>query len=259
MPASSPVPRSRPGRGRLGRLAGAALLALGLAQPSLAQEKVDLELVLMVDASGSIDDDEFLLQRLGYARAFRNPRVASAIGSGPLRRIAVAYVEWTGPFLQVPIIDWTVLGDPASVEAFAARLEQGPRELFSGGTAVGHAILYGMKSIQANAYEGTRRVIDVSGDGPTNRGLPATLARDQAIERGMTVNGLPILTNYSGLDVFYLDNVIGGPGAFSIPTRNFRDFNSAVLSKLIREIAGTGHPDAPQAAQLPAADAAARD
>jgi hypothetical protein len=219
--------------------------------PSLAraQEKVDLELVLMVDASGSIDDDEFLLQRLGYARAFRNPRVISAIGSGPLRKIAVMYVEWTGPFLQVPIVNWTVLSNKASVEAFATRLEQSPRELFSGGTAVGNAILFGTHAIRSNAYLGTRRVIDISGDGPTNRGVPASLGRDQAVAQGITINGLPILTNFSGLDIFFLDNVIGGPGAFSIPARGFKDFNAAILTKLIREIASTHKASKNQAAQ----------
>lgn len=214
-------------------------------------EPVDVELILMVDASGSVDDHEYELQRLGYAQAFRNRRVVGAIGSGPLGKIAVAYVEWTGPFLQVPIVEWTVLSNPATVEAFAQRLETVPRQLFSGGTAVGHAILYGAKSIQSNAYAGTRRVIDVSGDGPTNRGVPASFARDQAVAQGIVVNGLPILSNFWSLDTYYLDNVVGGPGAFSIPARNFSDIQSAVLTKLIREIAGTP-PNPPQGARSPA-------
>lgn len=229
-----------------------AIIVLLLPQLALAQDrqKVDLELILMVDGSGSIDDDEFILQRLGYAKAFRNPRVAAAIRNGPLRKIAVSYVEWTGPFLQVPIINWTVLHDNASIEAFATQLEVGPRELFSGGTAVGNAILYGAQSIDANAFQGSRRVIDVSGDGPTNRGMPAALARDQVVARGFTINGLPILSNYPGLDMFFLDNVIGGPGAFSIPAKSFKDFNSAILTKLIREIAGRDDLKASQAAAV---------
>lgn len=236
------------------RLLAAVLVLAGLAlapKAAPAQVKVDLELILMVDGSGSIDDDEFILQRLGYAKAFRNPRVAAAIRNGPLGKIAVAYVEWTGPLLQVPIIDWSVLHDAASIEAFATRLEIGPRELFSGGTAVGNAILYGAQSINANGFAGKRRVIDVSGDGPTNRGFPAALARDQVVAQGFTVNGLPILTNYPGLDVFFLDNVIGGPGAFSIPAKTFKDFNSAILTKLIREIAGHHRPRPTQAAARP--------
>lgn len=226
----------------------ACLLFAVHARPAYALEKVDLELILMVDASGSIDDDEFILQRLGYAKAFRNPRVVSAIGSGPLGRIAVAYVEWTGPFLQVPIVNWTVLSGPASIQAFADKLEKTPRELYSGGTAVGYAILYGTKSILSNQYTGTRRVIDVSGDGPTNRGIPASVARDQAVAQGITINGLPILSDYPRLDVFYMDNVMGGPGSFVIPARNFRDFSSAILDKLIREVAGVSDPNAVQAA-----------
>lgn len=243
----SPTPRPR--RRSPALLAVALLGALALlGAPVQAQEKVDVELILMVDASGSIDDDEFILQRLGYAKAFRNPQVMSAIRNGPLGKIAVSYVEWTGPFLQVPIVDWTVLSDSASVEAFATRLEAGPRELFSGGTAVGNAILFGGQSIRANKFEGKRRVVDISGDGPTNRGFPAAIARDQVVAQGVTVNGLPILTNYAGLDVFFLDNVVGGPGAFSIPAKTFKDFNAAILTKLIREIAGTGDA-VPQAAE----------
>jgi len=229
----------------------ALLIALSVAPPhALAQGKVDLELILMVDGSGSIDDDEFILQRLGYAKAFRNPRVASAIRNGPRRKIAVSYVEWTGPFLQVPIIDWAVLHDDASIEAFATQLEIGPRELFSGGTAVGNAILYGAQSIKSNKFAGKRRVIDVSGDGPTNRGFPAALARDQVVAQGYTINGLPILSNYPGLDVFFLDNVIGGPGAFSIPARTFKDFKAAILTKLIREIASIDTPPSADTAAL---------
>lgn len=217
----------------------AVLISFALLAPSAAraQEKVDLVLILMVDASGSIDDDEFILQRMGYARAFRNPRVLNAIRSGALGKIAISYVEWTGPFLHAPITPWTVLSDAASMEKFAGILENTPRELFTGGTAVGNAILYGAKSIASSGFEAARRVIDVSGDGPVNRGIPAEFARDQVVAQGFTINGLPILSNYVELDAYFLDNVIGGPGAFSIPARNFRDFDAAVLAKLIREIA----------------------
>ena len=238
---------------RRGTVAALALFAalmgfLAAGGAARAQQKVDLELILMVDGSGSIDDDEFILQRLGYAKAFRNPRVGAAIRNGPLGRIAVSFVEWTGPFLQMSIIEWTVLHDKASIETFATRLEVSPRELFTGGTAVGNAILHGAQSIKSNKFEGKRKVIDISGDGPTNRGFPAALARDQAVAEGNTVNGLPILNNYPELDVFFIDNVIGGPGAFSIPAKTFRDFNSAILNKLIREIAGTSTPRWHQAA-----------
>jgi hypothetical protein len=213
------------------------LILICLGTPSRATEEVDLELVLMVDASGSVDEQEYVLQRLGYIRAFRNPRVIDAIRSGYRGRIAIAYVEWTGPFLQVPIVDWTVLSDEASVLEFAKQLEAKPRELYSGGTAVGSAILYGARSIDANPFTGLRRVIDVSGDGRTTSGVPAALARDQVVAQGFVVNGLPILTDEPGLDKYYSANVIGGPGSFSIPARNFEAFSTAVLTKLILEIA----------------------
>jgi hypothetical protein len=238
----------------------APLLAAPISvQQAAAQQKVDLELILMVDGSGSVDDNEFVLQRLGYVHALRNPRVISAIGSGPLGRIAIAYVEWSGADLKVPIVPWTLLGDKASIEAVARRLEKEPRVLYSGGTAIGDAILYGARSLQTNAYQGKRRVIDLSGDGPDRDGLPAIFGRDRAVAMGITVNGLPILGEFDNLDIFFLDNVIGGSGAFSIPARTFKDFNSAILTKLIREIAGrTGpHPvqwaagDTPAAASAP--------
>ena len=209
----------------------------GPAQRAAAQQKVDLELILMVDGSGSVDDDEYILQRLGYAQALRNPRVIAAIGSGPLGRIALSYVEWSGADLKVPIVPWTVLSDRASIEAVATRLEKEPRMLYGGSTAVGDAILYGARSLDTNGFEGKRRVIDLSGDGPDRDGLPAAFGRDQAVAKGITVNGLPILGQFADLDVFFLDNVIGGPGAFSIPAKTFKDFKSAVLTKLIREIA----------------------
>lgn len=227
------------------------ILVIGLAPGARAQEKVDLELILMADVSGSVNYDEFRLQRLGYAQALRNPRVLSAIRGGPVGRIAVAYVEWSGHFLKSVVVPWTVVATAADVEKIAQTLESSPREIFGGGTAVGSAILYGAQSINANGLDGTRKVVDLSGDGPDKDGLPAAVGRDQAVAQGVTVNGLPILGEFPGLDVFFLDHVIGGPGAFSIPARDFKDFQAAILTKLIREIAGVADPDAPQAAEWP--------
>ena len=147
-------------------------------------------------------------------------------------------MEWSGPELQVPIVPWALIRTPQDIGAFAQLLDDRPRVLYGGGTAVGNAIQYGARSIEANAFDGRRRVIDVSGDGPDRNGLPASIGRDIAVAQGMTVNGLPILQNFSGLDVFFEDNVIGGPGAFSIPARGFKDFAIAVRRKLILEIAG---------------------
>lgn len=236
----------------------ALVLVLVSPLPAAAREKVDLELILMADGSGSIDHEEFLLQRQGYARALRHPRVIKAIRGGPLGRIALSYVEWSGPMLQVPIVPWTVIQSAADIEAFAEKLEKRPRALEGGGTAVGNAILYGAKSLRDNAFDGQRRVIDMSGDGPDKDGMPAMLGRDQAVAEGITVNGLPILSpRRPTLDIFYMDNVIGGPGAFSIPARGFKDFYSAILTKLIREVAARREAVPTRAADrrsLPASD-----
>ena len=214
------------------------LLAMILAPPATAGMKVDLELILMADASGSIDHEEFLLQRRGYARALRDPRVINAIRYGRHGRIALSYVEWSGPELQVPVVPWTVIRDKADIISFAERLEETPRQLFFGGTAPGNAILHGILSLQSNSYQGRRLVIDLSGDDADKDGLPAAFGRDRAVAAGITVNGLPILEGWPELGPFFRDNVIGGPGAFYIPALGFRDFEIAIRKKLIREIAG---------------------
>ncbi len=221
-----------------------SVLLLGLfmvpAAPNPARAvPVDVEIVLAVDASGSVDDEEYALQRIGYANAFRNPRVLRAIRNGAHGAIAVTFVEWTGPELHITIADWAVIKDAASADLFAAELQGKERVLYGGGTAVGSAILFSASLFDNNSFEGNRRVIDISGDGPTNRGYPASLARDMAAKQGITINGLPILDGfYPGLHLFYLDHVIGGPGSFAIPAKGFKDFSAAVLNKLIREIAG---------------------
>ena len=150
-----------------------------------ARQTVDLELILMADGSGSIDDNEFILQRMGYVRALRHPSIIGAIRSGRLGRIALTYVEWSGPLLHVPIVPWTTIRTKEDIEAFAARLETHPRELYGGGTALGDAILYGMESLKTNAYDAPRQVIDISGDGPDRNGLDAKSGRDAAIAAGM--------------------------------------------------------------------------
>lgn len=217
----------------------AILLLFGAALPALAQEEVDLELILLADGSGSIDDGEFVLQRQGYVQALRHPSIIGAIQAGALGRIALTYVEWSGPELHVPIVPWTAISTEEDIEAFAARLETHPRELYGGGTAIGNAILYGVGSLKSNAYNGRRLVIDISGDGPDRNGLPAATGRDAAVAEGMTVNGLPILLGWPGLDRFFLENVIGGPGAFVETAKDFKDIYYAIRRKLVREIAGT--------------------
>ncbi len=218
-----------------------AVIGVLLQTPAKAAA-VDIELVLAVDASGSIDTVEYVLQKGGYAEAFKNPRVVKAIQSGVRGAIAVTYVEWTGPGLQAPIVDWTLISDAESANKFAGALLAAERQLFSGGTAVGEAVLHASTLFEDNGFEGARRVIDISGDGPTNKGRAASWARDQVARQDITINGLAIVDEYPELHLFFLDHVIGGPGAFAIPARGFNDFSAAILSKLIREIAGVANP-----------------
>ena len=234
-------------RGLLGFLApvlGISLLFAAPAETSATTNKVDLRLVLAVDSSGSIDDGEFILQRWGYANAFRNPRVIGAIRSGVHQAIAVTYIEWSGPGIQVTIADWTLIKDAATANRFADRLEAVPRAMISGnGTAVGEAIVMAAAHFDDTNFNSPRLVIDISGDGPTTRGRPASWARDKVVAQGITINGLPVIDmRYPNLELFFLDNVIGGPGAFAIPAYGFKDIAAAVLSKLIREIAGETPP-----------------
>ena len=205
--------------------------------PSRAQTAVDLQLVLAVDASGSVNDVRFQLQKQGYAGAFRHPRVLSAIRQGMNQSIAVTMTQWTGPSLQAHVVPWTLLKDQASVLAFANAIEKAPRELFSGGTSISGAIDHAMLLLPDSPHKGIKRVIDVSGDGSNNRGRPVTDARDDAVRAGVVINGLPILALEPYLDRYYFNNVIGGPGSFMIPAETYEKFAEAVLRKLVLEIA----------------------
>ena len=211
---------------------------------------VDLELILAVDVSGSIDDEEAKLQRQGYIAAFRNPRVVSAIRRGAIGRIAVAYYEWAG-FGHIKVInDWTLIEDRHSAQAFADKLAQVMPET-ARRTAISNAIDYAVPYFVRNAFAGTRKVIDISGDGPNNWGRPVNHARDAAVAAGITINGLPVVNDRlirrgasptPGLDRYYRNCVIGGAGAFMVVARDFHDFAGAVLRKLILEIAGATPP-----------------
>jgi hypothetical protein len=224
-------------------IAGLALI-LHVGGAARAQSDVDLQLVLAVDASGSVNQYRFDLQKQGYAAAFRNPQVLKAIRSGIAGAIAVTMTQWTGPDLQIQVIDWTIVRDEPSTNAFAAAVDDTPRQLFSGGTSISGAIDHGAALLlkSARAYRGARRVIDVSGDGANNRGRPASLARDDAVRAGITINGLPILALEPNLDRYYWDNVIGGPGAFMVTAQTYERFAEAVLKKLVTEIADLRPP-----------------
>jgi hypothetical protein len=205
-----------------------------------AKRPVDLLLVLAVDASGSVDARRFELQRRGYAEAFANPRILQAIRSGPLQAIAVTMFQWTGPALQARILDWTVIADETSADGVATAIATTPRKLFGGGTSISGAIDYALRLFPASPFAGERRVIDVSGDGANNYGRPAVAARDAAVAAGIVINGLPILALEPNLDLYYRDNVIGGPGAFVVAVDSFEHFGDAILNKLITEIAAKG-------------------
>ena len=224
-----------------------------------ADTAVDLELVLAVDASRSIDGFEYDLQRKGYIAALTSPRVLRAIGSGPLGRIAVAYVEWSGTMEQATLVKWAVIGDPATASRFAEALKDAPRYFYDG-TSISGAIDYSARLFAENGIQGTRRVIDISADGVNNRGRPAAMARDDAVAAGIAINGLAIINDRPSrpagiepaLDSFFIEHVIGGPGAFVMVVEGFESFGSVITRKLIREIAGVdGGPGVGRLARLP--------
>ena len=216
-------------------LSGAALLLAP--RPAPASDDVDVLLVLAVDASGSVNDERFSLQKEGYAAAFRNPRLLRAIQGGAAGAIAVTMTQWTGPALQISVLPWARIFDAATAERFADAIAATPRQLFSDGTSISGAIDHAAGLLEKAPFPAPRRVIDISGDGANNRGRPAAPARDEAVAAGISINGLPILGLEPALDEYYRDNVIGGPGAFVIAALNYEDFGDAILRKLIREIA----------------------
>lgn len=223
-------------RRRLVAIAGAA----GLAGPTIARAQdpgVDLLLVLAVDASGSVNQQRFELQRQGYADAFRHPRVLTAIRSGPARAIAATMFQWTGPSMQRWVVPWHVIRDDASAESFAEAVESAPRQLFGGGTSISGAIDFGVRLLAAAPLKSPRRIIDVSGDGWNNGGRDVKRARDDAVALDIRINGLPILSLEPNLDEYFRENVIGGPGAFAIAADSYETFAAAILNKLVMEIA----------------------
>src|SRR5258705_2659862 len=222
--------------------ASVIVLVLGVSAPApaAAQTAADLQLVLAVDASGSVDQYRFELQKRGYVAAFRHARVLQAIRSGPNQAIAVTMLQWTGPMMQVPVVGWSRVGDEETAAAFAAAVERVPRQLFAGGTSISGAIDYSATLFAKGPFRAARRVIDISGDGSNNRGRAVTNARDEAVAAGIGINGLPILALEPDLDRYYYDSVIGGPGAFMVPAQNYETFGDAILKKLITEIATNG-------------------
>jgi hypothetical protein len=224
-----------------------SLAALGTPSGARARTLVDLQLVLAVDVSRSIDEVEAELQRRGYIEALTNGRVVDAILSGEQKRIALCYTEWAGTHYQVVVIDWTVIDSAGAARAFADKLAEAPRSSQSW-TAVGAALVHAGQRFENSGFAARRQVIDVSGDGRTNDGPPAELVRDKLVAQGIVINGLPVMMNRTNfgrppdlmLDKYYEENVIGGPGSFMIVAASFDDFGRAVRTKLIREISSPG-------------------
>ena len=213
-----------------------------------AAKKVDLLLVLAADVSRSVDSGKFQLQRDGYAAAISDPRVLEAIRSGRTGRIAVSFVEWSGAGSQRVLIDWTGVGNAEEAKGFGDHLLEAPRS-FADRTSISGAIDYSMGQLAKAPFNSERRTIDISGDGTNNAGRDVTLARDEALAQGVTINGLVILSETplawnpdhtnpaGGLDKYYRDHVIGGTGAFVLVAENFASFGRAIIKKLIAEIA----------------------
>jgi hypothetical protein len=197
---------------------------------------VDVQLVLAIDSSTSVNMDEYYLQLEGYAAAFRHDDLLKAIRSGEHKAIAVCLFEWSGDQQQTVNFAWRRLADAEELRAFAAELELAPRLVVGGETAIGAAIDFGADLFDNSDFTSARRVIDISGDGASNRGRPVTQARDDALLRGIVINGLAILNEEPTLDQYYRANVVGGSGAFVIAARDYHDFADAILRKLLREI-----------------------
>ncbi|HTZ76732.1 MAG TPA: DUF1194 domain-containing protein [Stellaceae bacterium] len=238
------------------RLAPIAALVAGLsaaaALPARA-ETVDLQLVLAADVSISVDNDEFRLQRDGYAEALTSPAVLEAIRHGPNHAIAVCFLEWSGSAAQQVVVDWMVIRDGEVAKVFADALRTAPRS-FAGATAIGAGIDFAMKQFLRSGVDSPRRVIDVSGDGDNNTGRPVEYARDDAIKAKVTINGLAIVNEHpaagfighvqpvGGIGYYYRTRVAGGPDSFVIEINNFADFAEAMKRKLVAEIAAADVP-----------------
>jgi hypothetical protein len=239
--------------------AGLLFAVLCWSHPLLA-ESVDLLVVLAADVSRSIDEEEFNLQRKGYASAMTDPRVLRAIAGGREHAIAVTFVEWSGPAEQNVVVDWSVVRDEEGASSVAATMLAAPRS-FLGRTSISAAIDFAMERLAAAPANADKRVIDVSGDGTNNSGRSITEARDQAVAAGVTINGLAIINTRAtpgyafhtqppgGLPKYYEENVIGGPGAFLLQVENFDTFAEALTRKLVAEIASIA-PDSTRTAGL---------
>jgi hypothetical protein len=228
-----------------GDVAGVAAPGPNASRLAEKEATVDVELVLAVDVSYSMDMDELAIQREGYAQAITSKEFLQALKSGPNGKVAVTYFEWAASTDQKLIIPWRLIDGPESADAVAAEILKTPIRRASR-TSISGAINFAMPLFDDNNYRGLRRVIDISGDGPNNNGSPVTIARDAALEKGIIINGLPIMVkepSYSTMDIdnldyYYEDCVIGGPGSFVVTIKDRDKFKEAIRTKLLLEIAG---------------------
>jgi len=223
-------------------------LVLTQISPAHAAEQVDLLLVLAMDVSRSMDQGKFQLQRQGYAAAISNPQVLNAITSGPHQKIAICFIDWSGPFEQRLLIDWSIIDGPVTASRFGDLIAEARRSFYSS-TSIGSAINFAIAQIARSPFEAERHAIDVSGDGTNNSGPDVQIFRDRAIDKGILVNGLVILTDIQsapnprhtnppgGIEKYYRDNVIGGAGSFVLVAEDYNSFGRAMVKKLVAEIA----------------------
>ena len=227
----------------------AAVLVLSLTAADVLAQPVDLELVLAIDTSPSVDRGEYALQVKGFADAFRSAGVVAAIEAVGQAGIAVCVTQWSSAGQNRLALDWTTLNSAAHAQAFATRLAAMPRYHVAGETAIGAAIAFAIRLLDTNTLERNRRIIDISGDGESNQGVSLSWARERAVAAGITINGLAILNEYRWLDRYYRETVIEGPSAFVITAADYDAFAEAIRAKFVREIGGV-----PVAADDPPAD-----
>jgi hypothetical protein len=246
---------------RMIKIVLALILSGGVLMPATARagEDVDLLLVLAADVSRSVDSTKFQLQRDGYAAAISDPRVLETIRSGHSGRIGLTFIEWSGVGAENVVIDWMEVGDAAAAKRFGDQLVEAPRS-FAGRTSISGGIEFALARLANAPFNCVRRTIDVSGDGTNNDGRAVTELRDQAVAKGVTINGLVILSDNpmawnpehtnppGGLDNYYRNNVIGGPGAFVMVAQNFNSFGQAIIAKMIAEVSQAQPPRPSRAA-----------
>ncbi len=199
-------------------------------------EAVDLELVLAVDSSASVDYAEFNLQLEGLALAFRDPELAQAIADGPVGAIAVTVVEWSSAERQEVSIPWTRVVTAEDAHRLADRIDRAPRHIQTGATSISAAILFSAEQFARNSYFGERQVIDLSGDGYNNQGSALSLAREEVIDRGIVINALAIENQVLGLGGYFEKSLVGGFGSFVIRASDYTDYLGQIRRKLLREI-----------------------